>query len=121
VALSNLDGGGNAEIVTVPYTGPLRARLQRQHPLRVADTNQLVDFVVSSSVTTPRAGSCGPDIDLDDQREVLVFADIAGAKKVFVFELDGTTVAGWPAAQFPFRPLAAWPVAVAATDRFVRR
>jgi hypothetical protein len=125
VALSNLDGGGNAEIVTVPYTGPLRVRAFNSDgtPFVSPTTGQLVDFVVSSSVTGAASGFrvAVADIDLDDEREVLVFADVAGVKKVFAFELNGATVAGWPAAQFPFRPLAAWPVAVAATDRFVRR
>jgi hypothetical protein len=125
VALSNLDGGGQPEIVTVPYTGPLRVRAFRSDgtPFVSPTTGQVVDFVVSSSVSGGASGFrvAAADIDLDDQREILVFADVAGDKRVFAFELDGTTVAGWPAAQFPFRPLAEWPVAVAATDRFVRR
>jgi hypothetical protein len=50
-----------------------------------------------------------------------VFADVPGKQKLFAFELEGTAVSGWPTAQFPFRPIAEWPIAVAATDRFVRR
>ena len=125
VALANLDGGGNAEIVTVPYSGPLRVRAFNSDgtPFISATTAQPVDFVVPLAVTGAATGFrvAAADIDLDDQREVIVTADVAGAKRVFAFELDGTTVAGWPAAQFPFRPIAEWPVAVAATDRFVRR
>jgi hypothetical protein len=125
LALANLDGGGNAEIVTVPYSGPLRVRAFNSDgtPFVLATTGQPVDFVVPLAVTGAASGFrvAAADIDLDDRREIIVTADFAGAKRVFAFELDGTTVAGWPAAQFPFRPIAEWPVAMAATDRFVRR
>jgi hypothetical protein len=125
VTVSNLDGGGKSEIITVPYTGPLRVRAFDSDgtPFVSPTTGQVVDFVVSSSETGAASGFrvAAADIDLDDQREILVFADTAGDNRVFAFEQDGTPVAGWPAAQFPFRPLADWPIAVAATDRFVRR
>lgn len=125
VAVANLDGGGNAEIVTVPYTGPLRVRAFNSDgtPFVLSTTAQPVDFVVPAGVTGSATGFrvAVADIDLDDRREVLVFADVPGSRKVFAFELEGTEVVGWPTARFPFRPIADWPIAVAATDRFVRR
>jgi hypothetical protein len=125
VAVANLDGVGNAEIVTVPYTGPLRVRAFNSDgtPFVLSTTAQPVDFVVPSGVTGAATGFrvAVADIDLDDRRELLVIADVPGAKKVFAFELEGTAVAGWPTDRVPFRPLADWPIAVAATDRFVRR
>jgi hypothetical protein len=125
VAVANLDAVGNAEIVTVPYTGPLRVRAFNSDgtPFVLTTTAQPVDFVVPAGVVGAANGFrvAVADVDLDDRREVLVFADAPGAQKVFAFELEGTVVSGWPSAEFPFRPLAAWPIAVAATDRFVRR
>jgi len=125
VAVANLDGGGQAEIVTVPYTGPLRVRAFNSDgtPFVLSTTGEPLDFVVPSTVTGAASGYrvAAADIDLDDRREILVFADVPGKQKVFAFELEGTAVSGWPTAEFPFRPIAQWPIAVAATDRFVRR
>jgi len=125
IAVANLEGGGNAEIVTVPYTGPLRVRAFNSDgtPFVLSTTSQPLDFVVPAAVTGAASGFrvAVADIDLDDRREILVIADVPGKRKVFVFELEGTTVSGWPTAKFPFRPIADWPIAVAATDRFVRR
>jgi hypothetical protein len=125
VAVANLDGVGNAEIVTVPYTGSLRVRaFNSDGTVFLSPVSGLpVDFVVPSAVTGSASGYrvAVADIDLDDRREVMVFADDPGARRVFAFELEGTAVAGWPTSQFPFRPIAEWPLAVAATDRFVRR
>lgn len=124
VAVANLDGGGTAEIITVPYSGQLRVRAfdSAGTPFVSPTTGTVVDFVVPLSVTGSATGFrvAVADIDLDDKGEILVIPDVVSSPRIFAFELDGTLVPDWPASTFPYRPLADWPVAIAATDRFER-
>ena len=125
IAVGKIGATGLAQIVTAPRVGQLRIRAFNADgtPFVSPDTLAEVDFVVPTSVTGAVTSFrlAVADVDLDDRGEIIVVTNATTTTQVLAFEDDGTLVEGWPSKVFALQPLARWPVAVAATDRFVRR
>jgi len=125
IAVGRLGDVGGIQIVTAPRTGQLRVRAFNPDgtPFVPPDSVEEVDFVVPFSVTGAASSFrlVVADVDLDDRGEILVVTDAVSPTQILAFETDGTLVEGWPSKLFALQPLASWPVAIAATDRFVRR
>ena len=80
VAVANLDGVGNAEIVTVPYTGQLRVRAFNIDGTPFISTVTGLAGRLRGAIRGTGAASgfrvAAADIDLDDRREIIVIADL---------------------------------------------
>lgn len=125
IAVGKLGATGLAQIVTAPRAGQLRIRAFNADgtPFISPDTLAAVDFVVPTSITGAATSFrlAIADVDLDDRGEIIVVTNATSPTQILAFEADGTLVEGWPSKLFALQPLARWPVAIAATDRFVRR
>jgi hypothetical protein len=125
IAVGRLDGLSGAKIVTAPRSGQLRIRAFNADgsPFIPFDSEVEVDFVVPTSVTGQVTSFrlVIADVDLDDQGEIIVVTNAAQPTQILAFEIDGTLVEGWPSKLFALQPLSKWPIAIAATDRFMRR
>jgi hypothetical protein len=124
VAVGRL-GDEGVQIVTAPQVGQLRIRAFNPDgsPYIPLDSEVEVDFVVPASVigNANRFRLAVADIDLDDRGEIIVVTDATSPTQILAFETDGTRIADWPKKLLALQPLARWPVAIAATDRFMRR
>ncbi len=124
VAVGRL-GDDGVQIVTAPQVGQLRIRAFNSDgsPYISIESGVEVDFVVPGSVigNASRFRLVVADIDLDDRGEILVVTDATSPTQILAFEIDGTRIEGWPNELFAYQPLARWPIAISATDRFVRR
>lgn len=125
VALGRLDGLSGTKIVTAPRTGQLRIRAFNPDgsPFIPLDSLTEVDFVVPTSLTGAVTSFrlVIADVDLDGHGEIIVVTNAASPTQILAFEIDGTLVEGWPSKLFALQPLSRWPIAIAATDRFMRR
>jgi len=122
VAIGDLDGDGNNEIVTAPATtGTVRVKAFR---------GDLTDFIPSGSTSAvnfiPVDASypngvriAVADIDLDGKGEILLAPAQGGTPEIRAYESDGSAVAGWRVYR-PFGPIGNTGLGLAATDNLLR-
>jgi hypothetical protein len=121
VAIGDLDGSGNNEIVTVPASGQLwvRAWTQAGEPFPTAANH--VNFFVNTFDLRDVEGLrvVLADVDFDGSAEILITPGAGGQGRIEAYEADGTAVVGWT--QFkPFGSGYRGGLTLAATDRFLR-
>jgi hypothetical protein len=117
LAVGDLDGDGEKEILTSPNRGQawIRAYNGDGSPFKLGDT--AVSFYGFEAYSGGRIAVA--DVDVDGRGEILLAPGPGSACTVQAFEADGTMVANWPTVT-PFGPACTSGLAVAGTDRVLR-
>ena len=120
IAVGDLDGDGTKEIITAPTVGEaaIRAFNDDGLPFTMPGAALPVYFLALPAQNTSGVRLTTADVDLDNRAEIVVVSRKAGQDEIHAFEADGTEVEGFA----PIDPFASsTSVAIAATDRFLRR
>lgn len=119
LAIGDLNGDGINEIVVHPNVGLSRLKVFNGDgtPFRDPDTGLPVDVFQFFDQGQQNFALTVADVDLDGKGEILMSP--MGSANVFAYELDGTSVEGWPDPK-PTGPAGARGLALAATERFLR-
>jgi hypothetical protein len=122
VAVGDLNGDGQNEIVTAPSAGQLWIQAWNRDGDLFELSGKPVSFFVTSfdERTVQGLRVALADVDFDGRDEILVTPGVGGEGRVEAYEGDGTKVVGWQ----EFRPFGARytsGVAMATTDNFLRQ
>ncbi|MFN2375499.1 MAG: VCBS repeat-containing protein [Candidatus Binatia bacterium] len=124
IAIADLKGNGNLQILTAPAAGYLRVRAWNldSSPYRLNPQDNAVDFFVPQFPAQFEGGLtiAAADVDLDGADEILVAPGPGIAGRVLAYEANGTLVAGWPTNFQPFGPLATGGLTLAGMNDFWR-
>ncbi|MFQ5352074.1 MAG: FG-GAP repeat domain-containing protein, partial [Candidatus Binatia bacterium] len=119
VAVADLDEDGLSEVVTVPRHGPALVRVFDGKGNRITnkETGLPLEFFAFEQSFDRGVKVAAADVDFDGRQEILVVRNSGVDAKIKAFEIDGAVVEGWK----DIMPFHRENVAIAATDRFVRR
>lgn len=122
VAVGDLDGDGKNEVITAPVSGRpwIKAFSSNGTPFVDPGTGSTLSFFAFDPSYQTGARVTVADVDLDGAGEILVAPGPGMYGEVRAFNGDGTECPTWKKLM-PFGPFNNRGMAIAATDRFLRR